>query len=1014
MAQEKAVENDWDNDGYNQKKFKRFIESDWWYYEHPLITESSNDRKMKLNFSVSRQIYISYKEPNLNFSIPPQNPVYLPKRKIICRFEGIISEDLSATLLIIGYKNNQKRYLFKVEINQNTILDLDENNFDCYRIVVRLKGKGEFSFNKITLGNDEIKGFMYIDKATPFSDTTCLESRTSLSVKEDKITAGSKIINRRSDMIIDFNEDIINVEPKDIFLQPIDQKYFSFHDNYFISYLPNKRYSYLSIKENSNLYEPPTNKEKQYNFDSGHFYCIEFSAQRESSITMDLIILGFSENDPIEVKSIPLGSNELVKFNKNTHMLKFLIRLKGQGEFSNLKVSINKKLRKPLTIHEVQLHPHEWFNPQPSNIELIKIDNSLFLNTNIPFGKKFYISYKAKNNSFSRVPDQTVFNVNSDNYYEVTIECDNNGDGIVSPVVVGYSETEKVEIISLKLNEINHLKFSSNVVKCRLAFALSGMNKVNFKNFVVQEFAEVQHGGQMMWTDHREVIILGLQEEKAISKLKIAAIFDEFTKCCFAPECNLITFSPDNWEEMLTTHMPDFLMVESAWHGNNGSWTKKIQYINEKSTEDLKKLIKWCNENNVPTVFWNKEDPVHYEHFINTAKMFDYVLTTDSNMIPRYKKDCGHNRINTLQFGAQPTIHNPITIGSREKAISFAGSYYNNHTERSRDMLRIFNQAIPYGLAIYDRNYEKVKRGLLKNNQFPKNLNPYIRGNLKYYEIEKAYKGFWVMINVNTVKNSPTMFARRVFEGLACGTPIISTYSKGVEELFGDIICVSEDDQEISRVLKQLFEDEKEYRRVVIEGIRRVLMNHTYSNRIEKIVKILGLPFLKEEKAVTVFANATTLEAARKIIASYINQNYKNKQLCLITEKSIKEKIKLNESDISLFTLEEFITSYQNILEFTNDLYIAYMSDSIKYSQNHLLDLMLATQYAPWEIIYSHNDNKLKFEQVVNFNKNESIFKRDLFSVYSSEEVIEYLEKEAFNLNHFFKRGARVLAITTK
>ncbi|WP_025753405.1 glycosyltransferase family protein [Priestia megaterium] len=1014
MAQEKAVENDWDNDGYNQKKFKRFIESDWWYYEHPLITESSNGRKMKLNFSVSRQIYISYKEPNLNFSIPPQNPVYLPKRKIICRFEGIISEDLSATLLIIGYKNNQKRYLFKVEINQNTILDLDENNFDCYRIAIHLKGKGEFSFNKITLGNDEIKGFMHVDKVTPFPDTTCLESRTSLSVKEDKVTAGSKIINGMSDLIIDFNEDIINVELKDIFLQPIDQKYFSFQDNYLISYLPNKRYSYLSINEKSNLYEPPTNKEKQHNFDSDHFYRIEFSAQKENSITMDLIILGFSGYDPLEVKSIPLGSNKLVKFNKNTHTLKFLIRLKGQGKFSNLKIDINKKLRKPLSTHEVQLHPHEWFNPQPSNIELIEMDHSLFLNTNIPLEKKFYISYKIKNNSFSRVPDQTIFDVNPNNYYEVTIDCDNNDNGIVSPVIVGYSEREKVEILNLELNKINYLNFNSNVVKCRLAFALSGINRLKIKKLIIKEFEDTKLGGEMNWIDPKEVSFLGLQEKKLISKVKVAAIFDEFTKYCFNPECNLITFTPDNWREKLFLENPDFLMVESAWHGNNGSWTKKIQYTDESSIKDLKEVIKWCRENNIPTVFWNKEDPIHYNHFIETAKLFDYIFTTDCNMLSKYRQDCKHNRVDTLQFAAQPTIHNPLSIGCREKAICFAGSYYSHHNERSKDMLKIFNQAIPYGLVIYDRNHKKVKKGLLKNNKFPDYLNPYIRGDLKYYEIDKAYKGFWAMININTVKDSPTMFARRVFEGLACGTPIISNYSKGVRGLFGDIICVSEDEKEIALALEQLFNNEQEYRQVVLKGIRNVLTDHTYAHRLEKIIKVLGLPFYKKEKEVIIFAKAPDLDTAKIIIESYINQDYKYKQLYIIIENDIREKIEINDFSIKTFTSEEFHKSYQTILDSNESPYIAVMSSNTFYDRNYLSDLIISTQYAPWEIICSESNRDLKFEQVTNFQKYQSIFKRDLFSIHSPEEFIRFLDEQSFGIEQFFKRGARVLAITTK
>lgn len=40
------------------------------------------------------------------------------------------------------------------------------------------------------------------------------------------------------------------------------------------------------------------------------------------------------------------------------------------------------------------------------------------------------------------------------------------------------------------------------------------------------------------------------------------------------------------------------------------------------------------------------------------------------------------------------------------------------------------------------------------------------------------------VININTVKDSRTMFARRVFEAMACGRIVISNESLGMRELF--------------------------------------------------------------------------------------------------------------------------------------------------------------------------------------------------------------------------------------
>ena len=48
-----------------------------------------------------------------------------------------------------------------------------------------------------------------------------------------------------------------------------------------------------------------------------------------------------------------------------------------------------------------------------------------------------------------------------------------------------------------------------------------------------------------------------------------------------------------------------------------------------------------------------------------------------------------------------------------------------------------------------------------------------------------AYRCYDVMLNVNTVTGSPTMFSRRVFESLACGTPVLSSESVGMSRMLG-------------------------------------------------------------------------------------------------------------------------------------------------------------------------------------------------------------------------------------
>ena len=70
--------------------------------------------------------------------------------------------------------------------------------------------------------------------------------------------------------------------------------------------------------------------------------------------------------------------------------------------------------------------------------------------------------------------------------------------------------------------------------------------------------------------------------------------------------------------------------------------------------EQLNKLIKYVKDRGLKTVFWNKEDPINYDIFIQSAKKFDYIFTSDSNIIPKYVEDCGHDRIYPLEFACEP------------------------------------------------------------------------------------------------------------------------------------------------------------------------------------------------------------------------------------------------------------------------------------------------------------------------------------------------------------------------
>ena len=341
--------------------------------------------------------------------------------------------------------------------------------------------------------------------------------------------------------------------------------------------------------------------------------------------------------------------------------------------------------------------------------------------------------------------------------------------------------------------------------------------------------------------------------EKVMEKTSnplIAAVFDEFTMACFSPECALLTFRPDNWKEKVEEHQPDIILVESAWHGNQGSWQYKIAKYARNMGDELRDLVLWAKERKIPTVFWNKEDPPNFDRFIDKAGLFDYVFTSDEECIPRYRQILNHDRIYSLAFAAQPAIHSPICEGPRNGKICFAGTYHaDEYLERQNDMEVILNPSLDYDLDIFDRNYGSAGPGS-ERFRFPEKYQPAIRGRLNYDEMVKAYHRYQVFLNVNSVKTSPTMFSRRVFELLACGTPVISTYSKGIVDLLGETVFITESESDTRKHLDLLLNDAFSWMKASVKGIRMVMENHTYDRRLEHVFRITGIAGENEQRKV--------------------------------------------------------------------------------------------------------------------------------------------------------------------
>jgi hypothetical protein len=450
-----------------------------------------------------------------------------------------------------------------------------------------------------------------------------------------------------------------------------------------------------------------------------------------------------------------------------------------------------------------------------------------------------------------------------------------------------------------------------------------------------------------------------------VGQLRVAGILDEMSAACFEPDCDLLRIDSETWAEQLEAHEPHLLLVESTWQGNNGSWQYMVasythpDYI---GLPNLKALIAWCRERDIPTVFWNKEDPVHFERFKEAAALFDYIFTSDANCVDRYAalEREGSGPISSLQFAAQPRVHNPIGAPvERSTSPVFAGAYYRDrHIDRQESLQMLLDAAMPFGLEIYDRRFGNEDKAF----GFPERFLDRVKGSLPYDQVIEAYKSHRLFLNVNSVHDSPTMFSRRVFELLACGTAVVSTESVGVEQTLGDVVSMVETPKQATEALTRLQEDDY-WRELSQRGRRKVLREHTYRHRLAEVANALGFnvtAYPGEE--VAALALVDDVEQARKfraVVSSISAQETRPAELLIGSHTSVAgdlQELSGDGSNIHVRVLQQDPETtrsqrYRELASLAASPWLAVLHPAHTYGEHHLTDLVLTTRFTDADVI---------------------------------------------------------------
>jgi spore maturation protein CgeB len=459
--------------------------------------------------------------------------------------------------------------------------------------------------------------------------------------------------------------------------------------------------------------------------------------------------------------------------------------------------------------------------------------------------------------------------------------------------------------------------------------------------------------------------LLSPSSRSAAPKLRALTILDEISEHSWKGAFKLERLLRKGFPNQIANKDASFLFLESCWKGGGGKWEYAFTSpgLAHGSAVALLEAIDLAKQQGLPVVFWNKEDPMHFERFLPVARHASAILTTDENMVPAYREQVPGVFVETLPFAAHPAICNPTgRFRTEPESVCFAGAYYPEfHDERLRQMDYVLPAIETFGGAIYDR-YSNLTTDRYR---FPDRYQPFIRSSVPFSELVHIYKRFKVFLNVNTIVGSPTMMARRVYELLASGTPVVSPPSAALAEQFPDIVTVGETEAEIRDAVGKLLDDQDHWERVSHRGYREVFKRHTYKNRSAVVERAAGFtPRQKEPPLVSIVMASRRPKNLARMIENVRRQNYPRIEVIFVItpEFSIRDRAALQAVADSaphlrqsrVLVLGDSVTLGQclnaAVTESKGD-FIAKMDDDNLYFDDFLSDLMLAFQIGDFDVV---------------------------------------------------------------
>jgi len=221
-------------------------------------------------------------------------------------------------------------------------------------------------------------------------------------------------------------------------------------------------------------------------------------------------------------------------------------------------------------------------------------------------------------------------------------------------------------------------------------------------------------------------------------------------------------------------------------------------------------------ETNTTTINWFCDDHWRFENYSRgVAPHFNYVVTTDSQAIPKYRSIGMAERVIKSQWACNHRQYHPIPC-VRDFDVSFVGQPHGNRAEIVR---RLTNQGI--GLRVFGHGWDNAPR-------------------LPFHEMVRTFNRSRINLNLSNSSQAGhrQQIKGRNFEIPGSGGFMLTSEADNLEEYYTDKkeVAIFRSEEELTDLIRYYLQHDDERKAIARAGYDRTMREHTWERRWNDIL----------------------------------------------------------------------------------------------------------------------------------------------------------------------------------